>query len=50
MTGGKIFQMGDRMQKGIKRGRSTYVKVFAQDGADKGRAVFCLWHAHNWFA
>jgi hypothetical protein len=48
LTGGESCEVGDRIQTGIKRGRSTKVKIFVQDNEEQEMMVILkLWLAHN---
>jgi len=48
MTGGHRCELGDRIQTGIERGRSTNVKVFVEGNEEQEmRVMLKLWLAHN---
>ena len=48
MTGGEICEVLDRIQMGIKRGRSINVKIFVQGNEEQEMTVILkLWLAHN---
>ena len=48
MTGGESYEMGDRIQMGIKRGRSINVKIFVQGNEELEVIVILkLWLARN---
>ena len=48
VTGGESYEMGDRIQMGIKRGRSINVKIFVQGNEELEVIVILkLWLAHN---
>jgi hypothetical protein len=48
VTGGERCEVGDRIQRGIKRARSINVKIFVQGNEEQEMTVILkLWLSHN---